>query len=112
MVPFVERNYRTKTGPENKAIAGFSVGGGTSLYIGLGNPDLFAYVCGYAPGMLKEEFDRNNAVPFADPKVTNSRLKLFWLGCGEDDGLYGVLQEYLKVLDEKEINYKTFITTG
>ena len=62
--------------------------------------------------MLKEEFDRNNAVPFADPKVTNSRLKLFWLGCGEDDGLYGVLQEYLKVLDEKEINYKTFITTG
>jgi len=30
IVPFIERNYRTKTGPENKAIAGFSVGGGTS----------------------------------------------------------------------------------
>jgi len=112
IVPFVEKNYRLKTGPENKAIAGFSGGGGTSLYIGLGNPDLFAYVCGYAPGMLKEEFDRNNAVPFADPKLTNSRLKLFWLGCGEDDGLYAVLQEYLKVLDEKEIKYQTYFTTG
>ncbi|MFO7620382.1 MAG: alpha/beta hydrolase-fold protein [Bacteroidales bacterium] len=112
ILPFVERNYRVRTDREGRAIAGFSGGGGTSLYIGLGNPDLFAYVCGYAPGMLKEEFDRNNAVPFADPQLTNSRLKLFWLGCGKEDGLYAVLQEYMKVLDEKKIKYQTFITSG
>ncbi len=112
IVPFVENNYRVKTGPENRAIAGFSGGGGTSLYIGLGNPDMFAYVCGFAPGMLKDEFDRNNAVAFANPELTNSRLKLFWLGCGKEDGLYGVLQEYLKVLDEKNIKYQTFFTSG
>jgi enterochelin esterase-like enzyme len=112
ILPFVEKNYRVRTDREGRAIAGFSGGGGTSLYIGLGNPDLFAYVCGYAPGMRADEFDRNNAVPFTDPELTNSRLKLFWLGCGKEDGLYGVLQEYLKVLDEKKIKYQTFITTG
>lgn len=112
ILPFVENNYRVKPGPENKAIAGFSGGGGTSLYIGLGNPDLFAYVCGYAPGMLQSEFDRNNAVPFANPELTNKRLKLFWLGCGKEDSLYGVLQQYLKVLDEKKIKYQSFITDG
>lgn len=112
ILPFVEKNYRVKPGPENKAIAGFSGGGGTSLYIGLGNPDLFAYVCGYAPGMLQSEFDRNNAVPFANPELTNKRLKLFWLGCGKEDSLYGVLQQYLKVLDEKKIKYQSFITDG
>ncbi|NMB52898.1 MAG: esterase [Bacteroidales bacterium] len=112
ILPFVEDNYRVKPGPENKAIAGFSGGGGTSLYIGLGNPDLFAYVCGYAPGMLQSEFDRNNAVPFANPELTNKRLKLFWLGCGKEDSLYGVLQQYLKVLDEKKIKYQSFITDG
>jgi len=112
ILPFVEKNYRVRTDREGRAIAGFSGGGGTSLYIGLGNPDLFAYVCGYAPGMRKEEFDRNNAVPFADPELTNSRLKLFWLGCGREDGLFGVFQEYLLVLDEKKINYQPFITTG
>jgi enterochelin esterase family protein len=112
ILPFVENNYRVKPGPEYKAIAGFSGGGGTSLYIGLGNPDLFAYVCGYAPGMLQSEFDRNNAVPFANPELTNKRLKLFWLGCGKEDSLYGVLQQYLKVLDEKKIKYQSFITDG
>jgi len=112
LIPFVEKNYRVRTDSEGRAIAGFSGGGGTSLYIGLGNPDLFAYVCGYAPGMLKEEFERNNAVPFANPALTNSRLKLFWLGCGKEDGLYGVFQEYLQVLDEKKIKHQTFVTSG
>lgn len=112
LLPFVEKNYRVRTDREGRAIAGFSGGGGTSLYIGLGNPDLFAYVCGYAPGMLKEEFDRNNAIPFANPELTNSRLKLFWLGCGKEDGLFGVFQEYLQVLEEKKIEHQTFITTG
>jgi enterochelin esterase-like enzyme len=112
ILPFVEKNYRVRSDREGRAIAGFSGGGGTSLYIGLGNPDLFAYVCGYAPGMRADEFDRNNAVPFADPELTNSRLKLFWLGCGKEDGLYGVLQEYMKVLNDKKIKYQTFITSG
>jgi enterochelin esterase-like enzyme len=112
ILPFVEKNYRVKSNRESRAIAGFSGGGGTSLYIGLGNPDLFAYVCGYAPGMLSSEFERNNAVPFANPELTNSRLKLFWLGCGKEDGLLGVFREYLKVLDDKHINHQTFITSG
>lgn len=112
IVPFVEKNYRVKPGPENKAIAGFSGGGGTSLYIGLGNPDLFAYVCGYAPGMVQAEFERNNAVPFADPALTNKCLKLLYFACGKEDPTYGTLQQYIKVLDEKKIKYQTFFTTG
>ena len=112
ILPFVEKNYRVMNGSKNRAIAGFSGGGGTSLYLGMGNPDLFAWIFGYAPGMLKEEFDRNNAVAFANPELTNSRVKLFWLGCGKEDGLFGVFQEYLQVLDQKKINHQTFITTG
>ena len=58
ILPFVEDNYRVKPGPENKAIAGFSGGGGTSLYIGWERT--FLLMCGYAQGMLRSEFDRNN----------------------------------------------------
>jgi hypothetical protein len=47
IIHFVEKNYRVRTDREGRAIAGFSGGGGNSLYIGLGNPDLFAWVCGY-----------------------------------------------------------------
>lgn len=112
LFPFVEKNYRTRADKNNRAIAGFSGGGGTSLFIGLNNPDLFSWVCGFAPGMLKEEFNRNNAVAFEDPSLTNQRLKLFWIGVGKDDGLYPVITDYLKVLDEKKIRHETFISDG
>lgn len=112
LIPFVEQNYRVKTDNNNRAIAGFSGGGGTSLFLGLNNPDLFRWVVGFAPGMLKEEFDRNNAVAFTNPSLTNQRLKLFWIGVGRDDMLYPVISDYLKVLDEKKIKHETFISDG
>ncbi|MBN2001293.1 esterase [candidate division KSB1 bacterium] len=112
LLPFIEENYRVKTDHNNRAIAGFSGGGGESLYLGLNNPDLFRWVCGFAPGMQREEFDRNNAVAFENPALTNQRLKMFWIGVGKDDGLYSVISDYLKVLDQKQINHETFITEG
>ncbi len=112
LFPFVEKNYRVKKDKNSRAIAGFSGGGGTSLFIGLNNPDLFSWVCGFAPGMLKDEFDRNNAVAFANPSLTNKNLKLFWIGVGKDDGLHPVINDYLTVLDEKKIKHETLISDG
>ncbi len=112
LFPFVEQQYRVKKEANSRAIAGFSGGGGTSLFLGLNNPDLFKWVVGFAPGMLKEEFDRNNAVAFADPKLTNQRLSLFWIGVGKEDMLYPVISDYLAVLDAKGIKHETFISEG
>ena len=112
LLPFVENNYRVKKDNNYRAIAGFSGGGGTSLYFGLNNPDLFRWVVGFAPGMRIEEIDRNNEVAFEDPELTNQRLKLFWIGVGKEDGLYRFITEYFKVLDEKGINYEKFISDG
>ncbi|WP_345264114.1 esterase [Nibrella viscosa] len=112
LMPFVEQNYRVKKDKDSRAIAGFSGGGGETLYLGLNNPDLFSWVCGFAPGMLKEEFDRNNATAFANPAQTNQRLKLFWIGVGKEDMLYPVINDYLKVLDEKKIKHETLISDG
>lgn len=112
LLPFVEKNYSTINDKDHRAIAGFSGGGGTSLYFGLNNPDIFSWVCGFAPGMLKEEFERNNAVAFKDPELTNKRLKLFWIGVGKEDGLYPVITDYLKMLDDKKIKHETFISDG
>jgi enterochelin esterase family protein len=112
LLPFVEENYRVKKDKNSRAIAGFSGGGGETLYLGLNNPDKFSWVCGFAPGMKKEEFDRNNAVAFTDPNLTNQQLNLFWIGVGKEDPLYPVISDYLKVLDEKNINHETFISGG
>lgn len=112
LVPFIEKNYRVLKDKDHRAIAGFSGGGGETLYLGLNNPEMFSWICPFAPGMLKEEFERNNKVAFADPAAVNQRLKLFWIGVGKEDGLYPVVSDYMKVLDEKGIRHETFISDG
>jgi enterochelin esterase family protein len=112
LMPFVESNYRIKKEKDSRAIAGFSGGGGEALYLGLNNQNLFSYVCGFAPGMIKEEFDRNNAVPFADPQLTNKNIKLLWFGVGKEDITFRVVTEYMKVLDQKGIRYEYFSSEG
>lgn len=112
LMPFAEKNYRSLNDKNHRAIAGFSGGGGTTLYFGLNNTDKFAYVCGFAPGMLKNEFDRNNEVFFKNTEQANKNLKLFWIGVGKEDGLYAVNQEYMQVLDQKKIKYESLFTDG
>jgi len=62
-------------------------------------------VCGFAPGMRSEELQERNVFPYADPEFTNRRLNLFRIGCGTDDGLFGVVAEYIQVRDEIAIHY-------
>jgi enterochelin esterase-like enzyme len=44
LMPYIEKNYSVKTGRDNTAITGFSMGGRESLLIGLQRSDLFGYV--------------------------------------------------------------------
>lgn len=71
IMPFMEKNYSIKTGPENTAITGGSMGGRESMYIGFKRPDLFGYIgamCpapGVAPGIISEnDFRFNGQKPY------------------------------------------------
>ena len=44
LMPYIESHYSVKTGKDNTAIMGFSMGGRESLYISMKRPDLFGYV--------------------------------------------------------------------
>ena len=112
LMPYVEGNYRVKKEAGSRAIAGFSGGGGTSLYFGLNNTKLFGNVIGFAPGMRVEEIERNNAVAFADVAKTNKELDMFWILVGEDDFTKRAIDPYLEVLDEKGIEYEYFVSSG
>jgi enterochelin esterase family protein len=65
LVQYVEQNYRVKNDKDSRAIAGFS-GGRRTLYLGLNNPEMFSWICGFAPGMLRK-FERNNETAFCEP---------------------------------------------
>ena len=49
LMPYMEENYSIKTGRENTAVAGFSMGGRESLYIGVSKPELFGYIGAFCP---------------------------------------------------------------
>lgn len=57
LMPFITANYSVKTGRENTAIAGLSMGGRESLFIGVTMSEVFGYVGAFspAPGLLRLE---------------------------------------------------------
>lgn len=112
LINFVEDNYRVLKDSKNRAVAGFSVGGGQTLNIGLTNTDKFAYVCSYAPYTATEEFKKNFSNWSPDKDQLNSRLKLFTISVGTEDFLYESVKQNIAMYKEKGLNLKTFIVPG
>jgi enterochelin esterase family protein len=88
VIPLVESQYRVLADREHRAITGLSMGGGQAFLIGLRNLDKFAWVGQFSSGHISREgFDLEKQVPgfLADPKAVNRKLRLLWMGCGDQD---------------------------
>jgi enterochelin esterase-like enzyme len=95
IIPFMEANYPVKTGAQNRALAGLSMGGGQALNFGLGHLNTFAWVGGFssAPNTRSPE----QLLP--SPEKAKEKLKMLWLSCGDKDNLMLISQRthlYLK----------------
>ena len=106
LMPYIEKNYRTKNDADSRAIGGFSRGGNQALYNGLTNLDKFSYLCSYSSFTST---DIPNVYDQADE--TNKKIHLFWLGVGTDDFLYGNARDYMEFLDQKGIRTVKEFTT-
>jgi enterochelin esterase family protein len=86
VIPFVEKNFRTQTGADNRALGGLSMGGGQTIQIGFTHPDTFhslvmmSAAAGGNPTTTYPDF-------FKDGAAMNKKMKLIWIGVGKDDGL-------------------------
>ncbi len=89
VMPAVEKKYRVAPGHENRAIVGYSMGGGQALNIGLSHLDLFASVGGYSYAFSAQKLQSTYADLLNDPAGTNAKLKALWLGSGHQDKAVG-----------------------
>ena len=112
IIPFIEANYPVVKDSKGRAIAGFSVGGGQTLNIGLTNPDKFAYVCSYAPYTATDEFKKNFSNWSPDASAINKQLKLFTISVGTEDFLYESVKQDIAMFNEKRLKLETFIVPG
>ena len=94
IVPFVDKNYRTKADRENRALCGLSMGGGQSFYVGLESLDLFSAVGIFSSGLFggigfpsEKTFDAEKEIPGLLSKSSefNKKINLFYISCGEGD---------------------------
>ena len=106
LLPYIDSHYKTLTGAEDRAIGGFSRGGNQALSIGLTNPDKFAWLCSYSSFTSMER-----PGVYDNAAALNERIRLFWLGVGTDDFLYGNAKEYNDFLTQKGINHVEYYTT-
>lgn len=112
VIPYVEKNYRTINNRDNRAIEGFSRGGGQTLRAAFGNMDKFAWVCSYSSYLSPQEMDRNFPQVGANPENTNKQFKLLWVSVGNEDFLYKGTLEFMDYLKNKNVNFKSLISDG
>ena len=107
LMPYIESNYSCKTGRENTAIGGFSMGGRESLYIGIMRPDLFGYIAASspAPGVVpaRDHFmEHVGSISEDQFRMSEPYLPyLLMIAGGTADGMVGDFPEQYHKLFEK-----------
>ena len=105
--PAIESKYRVSTKREDRAIAGLSMGGHESLFIGLAHPELFAWIGTFSAGL--------NAQAVSELPPTNAQkanLRLLWMACGVDDGLLKPNQTVIAALKAEGLPVTAIETPG
>ncbi len=83
VVPYIDANYKTKTGAENRVIMGSSLGGLISMYIAWNHPDVFGMA-----GCVSSSFwwdNRNLLKSIESYSGTKKNIK-FWIDSGTSEG--------------------------
>ncbi|HEY6390448.1 MAG TPA: alpha/beta hydrolase-fold protein [Bryobacteraceae bacterium] len=109
VIPQIEKEYKVAKDRDSRAVAGLSMGGAESLYVGLNELDRFAWIGSFSAGGTSSDFDA--AYPALDSKV-NARLRLLWIACGAEDRLIGSNRKFREWLASKEIRHVDIETPG
>ncbi|HEY3862164.1 MAG TPA: alpha/beta hydrolase-fold protein [Verrucomicrobiae bacterium] len=102
VLPQVESAYRVSKDRKDRAITGLSMGGAESLTVGLNNLDRFSYIGAFSSGGLGSNFA--TAFPSLDASA-NQRLRVLWISCGKDDGLFKPNHDFVDWLATKDVHH-------
>jgi enterochelin esterase-like enzyme len=109
IVPFVEKHYRAAADRSARAIAGLSMGGAESLFVGLNALDRFAWIGAFSSGGLGEDLDAVFPALNADKA---DHLRLLWIACGTEDRLIDGNRAIRRWLTTKKIRHTPIETDG
>lgn len=99
ILPEVKRNYGAGSGRSKLAVAGLSMGGAQSLYIGLNHASRLSAVGAFSSGGFPGPEPMATLTKY-DKKAVGS-LKKLWMVCGTEDGLIGFQRPFSTWLKEQ-----------
>lgn len=115
IVNYVDTHYRTMKMKRKRAIAGLSMGGYHSLYISANNPSDYAYVGLFSAAITPKKGVESPIYDNLEEKLKTQfrqRVKLYWIGIGEDDFLYKDNARFTRMLDKNRMKYTYEESTG
>ncbi len=107
-----ESRYRISNRPDQRAIAGLSMGGFHTMHVSHFLHGQFAYI-----GMFSAlAASPTEGAPYSNwegevPQAVNA-ARVYWLGMGRDDFLYDQLQDYRRWLEAHQLEYTYYESTG
>ncbi|MFN7923792.1 MAG: alpha/beta hydrolase-fold protein [Bryobacteraceae bacterium] len=109
LIPMVEKDYRVTRDRRYRAIAGLSMGGAESLYIGLNALDRFSWIGAFSAGGQSGEYAQT--FPNLNAKA-NSQIRLLWIGCGTEDRLIESNRKFREWLKAQGVEHSGIETPG
>jgi enterochelin esterase-like enzyme len=85
IIPMIDRKFRTIADRRQRAIVGFSMGGGQAGRFGLGHLDMFSQIGIMSAGLGGGADTPPLATIAADAARSNELIDLLWIACGRED---------------------------
>jgi len=116
VVPLVEKTFRVQAGPDHRALAGLSMGGGQTLRAVVAHPDQFAYVGVWSAGLGRgsaADFEARNEAFLKDADRVNKAVKVFSISVGDRDaGALAGSKALDEVLTKHGIKHELTVSGG
>ena len=114
-IPFIDKNFRTLTDRDHRAMAGLSRGGmqTTATVLTAHNMDKFAWI-GTLSGLFGASAENITTVydgAFADPEAFNKQMRLFHISWGTEEGNYRFQQSF-DAIKNQGINCVSYVSEG
>lgn len=111
VIPAVEAKYRVASGRQNRAVAGFSMGGDLSMRVFANNVEKFSAAGLFSPAGGVRNVPGEKPAVF-EAKTFNATIDAFYLACGRQDSLFASSQALDETLTKLGVNHTWRPTEG
>ncbi len=82
LIPYINKSYRTKTGPDNTGLCGSSFGGIVTMHLGLMHPEVFGKLGVVSPSVWWD----NRVILKEVAKIERKSKQRIWIDIGSSEG--------------------------